>query len=135
MKLDHVNLTVTNLATSIDWYRRVFGFEPVERGVYRTRPWAILRAGDALLAIYETAGREVPSGEQLARLGHHRVAHVGLRITDERAWLETVARERVNVDHVAEYPHSKSWYIVDPSGWELEVVLWNDDVVRFPAAA
>ena len=46
--LDHLNLSVTDLAQTRDWYARVFGFELVEEGVQDDgTPWAILRSGDA----------------------------------------------------------------------------------------
>ncbi len=32
IKLDHINLTVENLKESIEWYRKIFGFELVESG-------------------------------------------------------------------------------------------------------
>lgn len=131
MQLDHVNLSVTSLAQSLDWYRRVFGFEVVERGMYGDVPWAIIKSGAALLALYEHPDRKVPSAPELERVKHHGLAHVGLRITDENKWLETVRRERVQVDHEWRYPHSKSWYVVDPSGWELEVALWDHGEVKF----
>lgn len=131
MQLDHVNLSVTNLDESLDWYRRVFGFQAVERGVYGDIPWAIIKSGDALLALYEHPARTVPDAKALERAKHHGVAHVGLRISDERSWLDTVKREQVRVDHEWRYPRSKSWYVVDPSGWEIEVALWDDNVVRF----
>jgi len=132
LQLDHVNLSVTNLTESLGWYRRVFGFEKVEGGLYGDVPWAIVKSGDALLALYEKPDRHVPSDVENAQHRFHALAHVGLRITDEAKWLETVARENVTVDHTARYPHSKSWYVVDPSGWEIEVALW-DNGVMFPA--
>jgi catechol 2,3-dioxygenase-like lactoylglutathione lyase family enzyme len=131
MQLDHVNLSVTNLAASVDWYRRVFGFEAVERGTYGDVPWAIIKSGSALLALYEHPDRTVPDTAALDRVKHHGIAHVGLRISDERAWLDTVKRERVQVDHEWRYPHSRSWYVVDPSGWEIEVALWDQGEVKF----
>jgi hypothetical protein len=61
------------------------------------------------------------------------VAHFGLRITDAEAWLETLEREKVHVlyDGEIDWPHSRSWYIKDPTGYEIEVVLWTEDVVAF----
>ena len=54
LKIDHLNMSVTDLAASIAWYGELFGFSVVERGVLEDgRPWAIIRADDALLAMYE----------------------------------------------------------------------------------
>lgn len=131
MQLDHVNLSVTNLAESVDWYRRVFGFEAVERGDHHGIPWAIVKKDGALLALYEHPQRRVPRSDELDRVGHHGVAHLGLRITDGDGWLATLARENVQVEQEWRYPHSTSWYVVDPSGWEIEVALWDQNEVKF----
>src|SRR5688572_722092 len=106
MKLDHINITVSNLNDSLDWYRRVFGFEQVESGLYQGEPWAIIKNGDALLALYEARGRRVADDAELESKGLHGVARFGLRIVDEAKWSETVARESVNVTHEWRYPHS-----------------------------
>ena len=129
--LDHLNLTVRDLAETADWYRRVFGFAEVERGVYQGAPWAILRSGDALLCVYEAP----KAGDPGAETGHHRVSHFGLRITDRASWEATVAREGVAVQYggAVRWPRSTSWYVADPTGYEIEVALWDGDAVAFSA--
>jgi catechol 2,3-dioxygenase-like lactoylglutathione lyase family enzyme len=128
--LDHLNMSVADLAKGEDWYRRVFGFERVEGGTYEGRPWAILRAGEALLCLYEHAERRDPDPEEH---GHHGLSHFGLRITDRAAWEKTVERERVEVAYggAHRWPHSTAWYVTDPTGYEIEVALWDEDRVRF----
>jgi catechol 2,3-dioxygenase-like lactoylglutathione lyase family enzyme len=128
--LDHLNMSVADLAKSEDWYRRVFGFERVEGGTYDGSPWAILRAGDAMLCLYEHPEREAPDPEEH---GHHGLSHFGLRITDRAAWEATVAREKVEVGYggAHRWPHSTAWYVTDPTGYEIEVALWDEDRVRF----
>jgi catechol 2,3-dioxygenase-like lactoylglutathione lyase family enzyme len=127
--LDHLNMTVASLAESADWYGRVFGFERVEGGVYDGVPWAILRSGEALLCLYEHPDYRVPrDGERL-----HGLNHFGLRIQDRAAWEETVRREGVEVLYGGEvrWPHSRAWYVVDPTGYEIEVACWDQDRVAF----
>jgi catechol 2,3-dioxygenase-like lactoylglutathione lyase family enzyme len=128
--LDHLNMSVRNLAESIDWYGRVFGFKKVEDGVIEGSPWAILRGGDALLCLYEHPERGEPDAE---KHGHHAPAHFGLRIDDKAAWEATVVREKVPVEYggAFKWPHSTAWYVTDPTGYEIEVALWDDDRVRF----
>lgn len=135
--LDHLNLSVASLAASEAWYRRVFGFERVEEGVCDDgTPWAILRAGEALLCMYEHADWTLPSNSERRERGVHGQNHFGLRITDRAAWEETIRRERVDVDYggAIRYPRSTSWYVNDPTGHGIEVALWDDDVVRFASA-
>ncbi len=58
---------------------------------------------------------------------------MALRITDGEAWEARVADEGVTIryDGVVRWPHSRSWYVDDPTGYGIEVVLWNDDTVSF----
>ena len=32
-----------------------------------------------------------------------------------------------------DWPHSTSWYIRDPTGYQIEVVYWHHDEIRFAA--
>lgn len=61
------------------------------------------------------------------------MAHFGLRITDADEWLETVDREGLEVLYGGEvaWPHSTSWYLTDPTGYEIEVALWDRDRIAF----
>ena len=79
--LDHLNLTVNNLAATADWYARVFGMQLVEENIddQGTR-WGILRGGEAMLCIYESPQLDRPA----ATTSEHRINHFGLRITDSR---------------------------------------------------
>jgi len=128
--LDHINLSVASFENTARWYERVFGFRVVERGVREGRPWGVLRGGDAMLCIYEHAELKFEDSEQLGKRGLHGIAHLGFRITDRDAWLKTVKAENLDT-YYWRYPHSESWYVNDPTGWEIEVALWDNDQVRF----
>jgi catechol 2,3-dioxygenase-like lactoylglutathione lyase family enzyme len=125
--LDHLNLTVASFDESVAWYRRVFGFQLVEDGVQEGVRWGVLRAGEAMLCIYE-------HGELggVAERGQ-RVNHFGLRITDPDAWQQTVADESLDLLYggAVEWPHSTAWYIEDPTGYEIEVCHWHEGSSRF----
>ncbi len=125
---DHLNLSVRDLGETAAWYRRVFGFERVEEGVWDGVPWAILRSGDSMLCAYEHPELGAPD----AKTRHHRIRHAGFRIRDRAAWEAVLAREGLEHEYVP-YPHSESWYVADPTGHEIEVVLWKDGRVRFPS--
>jgi len=131
--LDHVNMTVTDFDETVDWYRRVFGFELVEDKVTDRVRWGVIRSGDAMLCIYEHPRREHLDRFELKDRDLHGMAHFGFRITDADEWLATVDREKVRILYDGEitWPHSRSWYINDPTGYEIEVVLWSDDEIEF----
>lgn len=131
--LDHINMTVDDFVETVDWYGRVFGFELVEEAVTEGIRWGVIRSGEALLCIYEDPAREHLDRFELADKGLHGMAHFGLRITDADEWLETVDREGLEVLYGGEvaWPHSTSWYLTDPTGYEIEVALWDRDRIAF----
>lgn len=129
--LDHLNLSVRALDESIDWYGRVFGFELVERASCHGVAYAVIRAGDAMLCMYEHRERRSPERDD----SQHAINHFSLRITDPVAWQATIQRESLAIDlGPYRYPHSTSWYLRDPTGYEIEVVAWNNDTVSFESA-
>jgi catechol 2,3-dioxygenase-like lactoylglutathione lyase family enzyme len=134
VRLDHLNLSVRDLDETIGWYGRVFGFAPVEEGTWDGVRWAILRSdagkGDALLCVYHHPEYAHLGNDDLAQRRLHGIRHPGFRITDERRWLETVEREGLEVEEIV-YPHSRSWYVYDPTGYEIEVACWKGDRITF----
>jgi len=135
--LDHLNLTVSNLEESIAWYAAVFGFEVVERGKREGGPWAIIKSGESTLCIYQDKSRVPPTQFGEDDRTRHVIYHFGFRITDRAAWLRKVEEQDLVLHHGGEnhYPHSRSWYVCDPTGYSIEVVLWDEDEIRFDPAA
>ena len=131
--LDHVNMTVRDFDETVAWYGRVFGFELVEDKVTERVRWGVIRSGEAMLCIYEHSDREHLDRFDLRDQSLHGMAHFGLRIDDAEGWLETVEREKIEIlyDGEIRWPHSRSWYIHDPTGYEIEVVLWAGDTITF----
>lgn len=134
IRLDHLNLTVHDLDETTAWYERVFGFTLAEEGVWEGVRWAILRSGDTMLCAYHRPEFHFMENDGLRNRPLHGIRHAGFRITDESRWRETIERERLEVEEIV-YPHSRSWYVHDPTGYEIEVVCWNDDRVAFEPAA
>jgi catechol-2,3-dioxygenase len=136
--LDHINMTVNSFQESASWYKRVFGFEIVEEGVQNGQPWGVLRSGDALLCIYQAPGRSLNNRFELADLRRHGVSHFAFRIQDEQIWNDTIAAQNLEILYDGEvlWTNSKSWYLKDPTGYEIEVALWkNDEIALNPPAA
>ena len=131
--IDHINLTVENLKTTCLWYERVFGFVVVEEGVQDEHPWCIMKSGKALLCMYEAPGREFEDRFLTARQGRHGVSHFAFRIEDKSQWEDTVRAQGIEVHYggAIEWPHSTSWYVADPTGYEIEVALWKENTIAF----
>lgn len=133
-QLDHLNLSVHDFDETAAWYGRVFGFEVAQDetdgdGVR----WGVLRSGDAMLCIYQHPELEFETPDAARRAGRHAIRHFGLRITDREAWLATAEREKLEFAYGGEvqWPHSSAWYVDDPTGYHIEVALWNGDRVAF----
>jgi len=131
--LDHLNLSVQGFSETADWYGRVFGFEVAEDKVDQGMRWGVIRSGDAMLCIYEHPELEFAGSDEIRGKGLHGINHFGLRITDRKSWEETVKREGIEVNYggPVRWPHSTAWYVTDPTGYEIEVALWDDDQARF----
>lgn len=131
--IDHINLTVADFEASLAWYRRVFGFELVEEGMQDDTRWGVIRQGDVMLCLYEFPECRHEDRFTLRGMGLHGINHFGLRITGRSDWEETIGRENIEVlyDGPIRWPHSTSWYITDPTGWEIEVALWDEDTIVF----
>lgn len=121
-KIDHLNMSVHDLNESLAWYHKVFGFEKREAGVGPSgTPWAITALGDVLLCLYQHPSR-LPADENDEKF--LRLDHFGFRINDRRAWEKIVKEHDLKLLYGGEpilYPRSVSWYVVDPSGYEIEI--------------
>jgi hypothetical protein len=94
---------------------------------------AVICGGEAMLCIYERKDLQFLDRFGVQDKGLHAVSHFALRIDDVEAWEATIEREKVDViyDGEVEWPRSRSWYVTDPTGYEVEVVAWNNDSISF----
>lgn len=135
--MDHLNLTVADLDETERFYGALLGFERVEAGAWHGRPWRILRGGDALLCIY--AHPELPPAADLSPeqpFRYQGLKHFALRLRDPADFLRRLEGLDVELNYGGKvsWPHSDAWYVTDPNGYEVELVAWHDDTVRFGAA-
>ena len=134
VRLDHVNLTVPDLNESIEWYKKIFGFELVESGISpRGLKWGIIAHNDSMLCMTEY-GHKRPAHKNEDD-STHRIFHFGIRVSDLDEWQQTVKENQLKLYYggVIEYPSSKSWYIHDPSGHEIEVSYTAQERIQFPS--
>ena len=131
--IDHLNLSVRDFDETVRWYGRIFGFTKVEESVQDGVRWGILRAGNAMLCIYEHPDYEFLDRFALAERKLFGLCHFSLRIDDPESWLALAGREKLEFLYDGEitWPHSRAWYIHDPTGYEIEVAYWQDDTIRF----
>lgn len=118
--IDHMNIQVQNLEESKKFYSDVFGFSLKEEGVSTMtgKPYAIIgQSGKLLLALVESSDR----------LHETRLNHFGINVPDFDKAIEVIKELKVptgeygDVDGVVEYPNSRSIYVIDPDGNEIEL--------------
>lgn len=132
IKLDHINLTVSDLKESVAWYEKIFGFKLVERGIsWRNIPWAIVAMNDSMICMSEFRTRRSAASNE--ENGFHQIYHFGIRVSDHEEWVEKVKAYNLKLYYggVVEYPRSKSWYVHDPDGHEIEVSWAESGVMEF----
>ena len=133
IKLDHINLSVKDLKNSIDWYGRVFGFELVESGITANgKKWGIVAFNDYMICMSEFAERT--DADKIEDRSAHQIFHFGIRVSDLNRWNQTVKDHQLKLYYGGEikYPTSKSWYVHDPSGHEIEVSYTEQGRMQFP---
>ena len=132
LKIDHVQISVTNLEKSLDWYEKVFGFRHVEDGVLAKKiRWAISANSDFMICMHEIKRKNAKEGPDFYGQEFHAIKHFGIRITDLPAWERKIKQNNLET-YFIEYPNSKSWYISDPDGNEIEVNYTESPTLKFP---
>ena len=116
-RIDHINMKVRNLKETVDFYKDIFGFEVKERGHWNGTEWNIISIPNKVyLCIYEVGNRErVTEGI--------RLNHFGFHVADFDK-LESKLRAKgvpIHYGGIVETGKSRSLYIEDPSGFEVEL--------------
>jgi catechol 2,3-dioxygenase-like lactoylglutathione lyase family enzyme len=113
--IDHVNMKVKNLVDSVKFYCNLFGFEmKQEENPNKTDlPSKIIGNNSIKLCLYELP-RMTPEGG---------IAHFGFHIANFEQVIAKCQDLGVKILYGGEvdWEKSKSVYIVDPSGYEIEL--------------
>ena len=113
--IDHVNMKVKNLDESVRFYNDLFGFE-VKQEVNPNKidvPSKIIGNESIKLCMYEVPDMSPDGG----------IAHFGFNIENYEEVLEKCKEMKVEILYGGpiDWEKSQSVYIVDPSGYELEL--------------
>ena len=121
-RLDHVALTVTDVDSSIEWYRDVLGLELVHEEEWGRNP-AFLTAGSTGLALFPAQGSEPPPKGHPDGLAMWHVAFRADRGNFDAARQELESREISYSfsDHGLTY----SIYFHDPDGHLVEITTYE----------
>ena len=120
--IDHVALSVRDVARSVAWYQSVLGLERRYAEVWGDFP-AVLGVGTTALALFPAAVPDPapPPGREVLSMRH--IAFRVDRAAFEQARSELEARGLTPryEDHVAAH----SLYIADPDGHQLEITTYD----------
>ncbi len=112
--IDHLNITVSNLDKSLNFYKNLFGFKTYQKEMYNnTTPFALIGLPNKLfLCLYQ--------GEKRA-MGH--INHIGINVFEFEKTIQALKRLNIEIKYGGEvtYPRSRSLYIADPDGNEIEL--------------
>ena len=113
--IDHVNMKVKNLEQSEQFYKNLFGFEvkQEENPNKIDAPSKIIGNDSIKLCMYEVPDMSPEGG----------IAHFGFNISNFNQIIKKCEELGVKVLYggVVDWEKSKSVYIVDPSGYEIEL--------------
>lgn len=118
--IDHINIKINDLNESIQFYQNVFGFEVKEREVSQMsgNEYAIVGLSSKLFIVL---------CQDKSDLSESRLNHFGINVVDFDNSLKVIEKLGVPVNEygipggVINYPKSRSIYIQDPDGNEIEL--------------
>lgn len=116
--IDHINMTVKNLSKSVEYYNKLFGFQVFEEGDFRGTHYKIIGLSNkAMLCLYENKELEKEN---------NNISHFGFNIQFTNNIVEKLEGAGANVRYyngkaIIQYPESKSIYVKDPDGNEIEL--------------
>ncbi|MCT2530277.1 VOC family protein [SAR92 clade bacterium H921] len=120
--IDHVNLQVSNLEKSVEFWKELLGFDVLE--TISEQKGAIIGTQAAMLALYEK--------ENLGRIEKHGFSHVSFHISNFDDAVQLCEKKGITIlyEGVVQWPYSQSLYIKDPDGYEIELSQkWGGAIV------
>ena len=124
-RLNHAVLFVRDVERSVDFYREVLGFAPID-GMASLRGAAFLRApastNDHDLGLFEIGAEAGPSGAGRSTVGLYHLAWEVETLAD-LAEVEQKLTERGALAGATDHATTKALYGKDPDGIEFEV-MW-----------
>jgi catechol-2,3-dioxygenase len=93
----------------------------------------IVAFNDSMICMTEYGDRV--AADKVEDRSVHQIYHFGIRVSDMAAWQQTIQDNELKLYYGGqiEYPSSKSWYVHDPSGHEIEVSYTAQERLQFPS--
>ena len=112
-QIDHVNMSVKNLAESVRFYNRLFGFEVLKEQPHKNS--MIIGNKTVKLCLYEEPVHYTKN--------RGAINHFGLNVENFDEILKVCKSMNVTVRYggIRQWEKSRSLYIEDPNGYEIEL--------------
>ena len=113
--IDHINMYVKDLDKTVNFYKKFFDFEVKEEGFHKVPYKIIGKKNIGFFCAYEDP-------EKVS--DNNRISHLGFHVENFEDVLSALKEENIEVLYGGtyhEHEHSKSIYIADPSGVEIEL--------------
>lgn len=116
MKIDHINMSVSNLDKSVKFYQDLFHLPLKEVGISQKSgmPYKIIGEQDKFfLCLYQNK----------IDPGNGRYGHIGVNIENFQQMHERIKELGIQIEYggIVEYENSNSIYILGPDGEEVEL--------------
>lgn len=122
--IDHVALTVRDVAASVEWYQAILGLERRYEDAWGSFP-AVVGIGSTSLALFPVRGdspKEPPGADTLC------FRHVAFRVDRHNFDLARTRLPLVGIQiSLQDHGAAHSLYFVDPDGHQLEVTTYDVD--------
>ncbi len=123
MFLEHVNLTVSNLERSVEFYRKLFDFRVRWEGTIESgQPAAHIGDDRCYLALFEATEQ----GRACQDYGAVGLNHFGVVVDDLAASKKRLAELGITPTTEADYEPGRRLYFLDPDGIEVELVEYDE---------
>jgi len=128
--LDHVALSVPEIAESVAWYQQMFGFKEVNRrGEPNGMQEVLIQRGDIKIELFQLPGaaplpdsRRDPSED----FRTHGLKHFAFRVKDVRAVLAELQAKGVKVVfQLRDYPGAAFAFVSDNAGNAIELIQYK----------
>lgn len=116
--IDHLNLTVKDLAETVRFWQQLLGFQVLED--MPDLDGVIIGNEEAKLALYEDREFQKTENSGFSHMSFH------IENFDDIIPLCEQLGITIKYDGVVQWPHSRSIYIEDPNGYEFELAeVWG----------
>ena len=119
MRIEHANITVNNVETSVDFYLRLMGGRVRWEGT-NSNGYRAAHIGDdrTYLSLFEAAEESrAPANYTVTGFNH-----LGFEVDDLATYRETLLAMGVEIKGEEDYEPGRRLYFYDPDGIEIELV-------------